>query len=127
MRRRGSTAAGAGSRSAAASVRPVGTPARASRGDAKDLGETLEAGEASLLVIGESRVAEQLNKATARAEKAIEKEVDADSQELARDLEEAEKELAEQAVPASWTRRLAPRASPCDGRSSGRPSLLRWT
>jgi uncharacterized membrane protein len=72
-----------------------------SRSDAKDLGETLEAGEASLLVIGESRVAEQLEKAASRADKAIEKEVDADSKELERDLDEAEKELAAQGAPAS--------------------------
>jgi uncharacterized membrane protein len=72
-----------------------------SRGDAKDLGETLEAGEASLLVIGEARIAEQLDKAASRAQKTIEKEVDADSRELEQDLEEAEKELAEQGAPAS--------------------------
>jgi uncharacterized membrane protein len=72
-----------------------------SRSDAKELGETLEAGQASLIVIGESRVAEQLEKAASRARKAIEKEVDADSKELAADLAEAEQELAEQATPAS--------------------------
>jgi uncharacterized membrane protein len=67
-----------------------------SRGDMKDLGDTLEAGEASLLVIGESRVEEQLGKAATRAQKAIEKEVDADSKDLERDLKQAEKELAAQ-------------------------------
>ena len=46
----------------------------------------------SLVVIGESRVAEQLDKALTRAEKSIEKEIDADAKELERELKEAEKE-----------------------------------
>lgn len=65
-----------------------------SRGDAKDLGEALEAGEAALIVIGESRLEEQLEKALGRAEKLIEKEIDADREQLKRELEEAEKQTA---------------------------------
>lgn len=65
-----------------------------SRGDAKELGELLGAGEAALVVIGESRVEEQLDKALTRAEKSIEKEIDADSKEFKRELEQAEKEAA---------------------------------
>jgi uncharacterized membrane protein len=65
-----------------------------SRGDAKELGELLEGGEAALIVIGESRVEEQLDKALTRAEKTIEKEIDADSKEFRRELEQAEKEAA---------------------------------
>ena len=64
------------------------------RGDAKELGELLDGGEAALIVIGESRVEEQLDKALARAEKSIEKEIDADNEEFKRELEEAEKEAA---------------------------------
>jgi uncharacterized membrane protein len=67
-----------------------------SRGDAKELGDLLEGGQAALVVIGESRVREQLDKALTRAEKTVEKEVDADSKEFKRDLEEAET----QAVPS---------------------------
>ena len=63
-----------------------------SRGDAKELGELLEGGEAALIVIGESRVEEQLDKALTRAEKSIEKEIDADNKEFKRELEEAEKQ-----------------------------------
>ena len=74
---------------------------RLSRGDAKELGETLDAGTASLVVIGESRVGEQLDKALTRAEKSVEKEVDADSKDFKADLEEAEKELAKQEAAAS--------------------------
>jgi uncharacterized membrane protein len=63
-----------------------------SRGDAKELGELLDGGEAALVVIGESRVAEELDKALTRAEKSIEKEIDADSKEFKKELERAEKE-----------------------------------
>jgi uncharacterized membrane protein len=72
-----------------------------SRGDAKEFGETLDAGEASLVVIGESRVKEQLDKALTRAEKSVEKQVDADSKDFKHDLDEAEKELTAQGAPAS--------------------------
>jgi uncharacterized membrane protein len=65
-----------------------------SRDDAKELGELLESGHAALIVIGESRVEEQLDKALTRAEKSIEKEIDADSKEFKRELEEAEKQAA---------------------------------
>jgi hypothetical protein len=62
-----------------------------SRDDAKELGELLEDGQSALIVIGESRVEEQLDKALTRAEKSIEKEIDADAKELERELKEAEK------------------------------------
>jgi uncharacterized membrane protein len=65
-----------------------------SRGDAKELGNLIEAGQASLLVIGESRLEEQLDKLLTRAEKSIEKELDVDRREFKRELEQAEKEAA---------------------------------
>jgi uncharacterized membrane protein len=65
-----------------------------SRGDAKDLGDALEEGEAALIVIGESRVEEQIEKAITHAIKTIEKELDADAKELEREIKEAEKEGA---------------------------------
>ena len=61
-----------------------------SRGDLKDLGEALDEGEAALIVIGESKIEEQLEKATKRARKLIEKQIDADAEELKRELAEAE-------------------------------------
>ena len=64
------------------------------RGDAKELGDLIEAGEATLLVIGESRLEEELDKALSRAEKAVEKEIDVDREEFKRELEKAEKEAA---------------------------------
>jgi uncharacterized membrane protein len=65
-----------------------------SRGDSKELGELLEGGEAALIVVGESRLEEELDKALTRAEKSIEKEIDADSEEFKRELEEAEKQAS---------------------------------
>jgi uncharacterized membrane protein len=65
-----------------------------SRGDAKELGEVIEAGEATLVVIGESRVEEQLDKWLTRAEKSIEKEMEVDAKEFKRELEQAEKAAA---------------------------------
>ena len=62
-----------------------------SRGDAKELGGLLDEGEAALIVIGESRVEEWLDKELARAVKSIEKEVDADNEEFKRELEDAAK------------------------------------
>ena len=64
------------------------------RGDARELGELLDDGEAALIVIGESRVQEQLDKALTRAEKSIEKEIDADREEFRRELADAEKQAA---------------------------------
>lgn len=58
-----------------------------SRGDAKDLGDQLDTGQAALVVIGRSRVAEQLDKALTRAEKSEEREIDADGKELAKQLD----------------------------------------
>ena len=58
-----------------------------SRGDAKELGEHLDDGQAALIVIGRSRVQEQLDKALKRAQKSEEREIDADGKELARQLD----------------------------------------
>lgn len=58
-----------------------------SRSDMKDLGEALDEGEAAVVVIGESRIREQLDRAMERAAKRVEKEVDADSTEFEAELE----------------------------------------
>ena len=70
-----------------------------SRADLKELGEAIQAGEASLVLIGNSRVKEQLDKPLARAETSIEKEVDADGKDFERDLEEAEEQLVRRESP----------------------------
>jgi len=62
-----------------------------SRGDLKDLGEELEGGTAAVIVIGESKIEEQLQKAVNRSVKLIEKQIDADADELKREIEAAAK------------------------------------
>jgi len=62
-----------------------------SRADLKELGEELEGGTAAVIVIGESKIEEQLEKATQRSVKLIEKQIDADADELKREIEAAAK------------------------------------
>jgi uncharacterized membrane protein len=62
-----------------------------SRGDLKELGEELEANTAAVIVLGESKIEEQLEEATKRANKLIEKQVDADAEEFKSAIEEADK------------------------------------
>lgn len=58
-----------------------------SRSDAKELGDDLNDGQAALVVIGESRLQEQLDKVLTHAEKTQEKEINADGKELAKELD----------------------------------------
>jgi uncharacterized membrane protein len=63
-----------------------------SRGDLKELGEGLEEGSAAVIVLGESKIEEQLEQVTKRANKLIETQVDADADELEGEIEAAAKE-----------------------------------
>jgi uncharacterized membrane protein len=65
-----------------------------SRDDLKELGDELEAGNAAVIVIGESKIEEQLEKATQRTSKLIEKRIDADADELRREIDAAATEDA---------------------------------
>ena len=65
-----------------------------SRGDLKELGDELEGGTAAVIVIGESKIEEQLEKAMTRADKLIEQQIDADADELKREIDAAAKEDA---------------------------------
>ena len=58
-----------------------------SRGDLKEFGDDLENGTAAVVVIGESKLEEQLEKAMKRADKLIAKEIDADAEELQREID----------------------------------------
>jgi uncharacterized membrane protein len=63
-----------------------------SRGDLKDLGEALDAGQGAIIVIGESKLEEALEKAITRAVKTVEKELKADAKALEKEIKQAEKE-----------------------------------
>jgi uncharacterized membrane protein len=58
-----------------------------SRGDMKDLGETLDDGEAALVIVGKSKLEEVLERELKRANKQIEKQVDADAKQFERELQ----------------------------------------
>jgi uncharacterized membrane protein len=57
-----------------------------SRGDLKDLGETLDLGTAALIVIGKTSVAEKVAKAVTRAQKTIEKRLKVNAKDFDREL-----------------------------------------
>ncbi len=65
-----------------------------SRDDLKELGETLDAGSAGLVVIAASNIEEKVQKALNKAVKTIRKQVKANLKELEQELEQAAKENA---------------------------------
>jgi uncharacterized membrane protein len=62
-----------------------------SRGDVKELGDTLDIGEAALVVVGRSKLEETLDRELKRANKRIEKQVDADAKAFEKELDAAAK------------------------------------
>ena len=69
-----------------------------SRGDLKEFGDDLENGTAAVVVIGESKLEEQLEKAMKRADKLIAKEIEGDAEELQREIDAAAKEDASEGL-----------------------------
>ena len=62
-----------------------------SRGDMKDLGEYLDAGTAALVVVGKSSLEEKIAKATAKAQKKTEKQLNVDAKDFDKQLAEESK------------------------------------
>ena len=91
-----------------------------SRGDLKELGEELEGGSAAVIVIGESKIEEQLEKAITRANKLIEKQIDADAEELRREIDAAAREDAKYYPTPVRGRRRRRQGSPRRRRNSAR-------
>src|SRR5262245_20321968 len=60
-----------------------------SRGDMKDLGDMLEEGDAALVVVGESKIKETIEKEAKRANRMIEKEIDADAEDMRKQMDAA--------------------------------------
>jgi uncharacterized membrane protein len=83
----GTTAAGAGIGAIAGHV-----SGSMSRGDLKDLGETLDAGDAALVVAAASDVAARVEASMSQAEMIDSKQVQIDANELETDSKEAQKE-----------------------------------
>lgn len=79
----GTTAAGAGLGAWAGHA-----AAGMSRHDLKELGETLDAGTAGLVVVGVSDMESKIDAAMKRAEKVEKKQLEADTEELAKDVDD---------------------------------------
>ncbi len=60
-----------------------------SRGDMKELGEALDEGQASLVIVGEDKLDEAIAKELKRQNKAIEREINADAAETRKELDAA--------------------------------------
>lgn len=60
-----------------------------SRSDLKDLGEALDEGQAAIVVIGETKVDEAIEKATHRAKKQLKKQIDADADAVKKEIDAA--------------------------------------
>ena len=60
-----------------------------SRGDLKDLGEQLDKGQAGLVVVGVSDMGAKIEEAMTKADKVEEKQLEADTADLAKDVEAA--------------------------------------
>jgi uncharacterized membrane protein len=60
-----------------------------SRADVKDLGELIDEGQAALVVVGESRFQQYLDRAFARAQRRIERQIKADAKAVQKELDEA--------------------------------------
>lgn len=64
------------------------------RGELKELGEQLDAGTAAVVVLGESKIDEQIQRATKRARKLIEQEIDAEAEDVKHEIDAAAREAA---------------------------------
>jgi uncharacterized membrane protein len=79
-----------------------------SRSDVKELGEFIDAGEACLLVIGESKIESAIEKAGLKAEKQVAKQLDVNPKDIDAAVKDAAKQLGAE--------------SPAAGKSSGKAS-----
>ena len=65
-----------------------------SRADVKDLGDVIDAGQAALLIVGESTIQEAVDKAQLKAKKHITKELNANAKEVDKAVKDAAKDLS---------------------------------
>ncbi len=62
-----------------------------SRSDVKELGDVIDAGQAALLIVGESTIQDAIDKAELKAEKHMAKEINANAKEVDKEIKEAAK------------------------------------
>jgi uncharacterized membrane protein len=65
-----------------------------SRADVKELGDVIDSGQAALVVVGESKIQEAIEKAGLKAEKKVAKELDVKPKDLDKAIEEAASEIS---------------------------------
>jgi uncharacterized membrane protein len=65
-----------------------------SRADCKELGELIDDGQAALVIVGESKVAEAVDEAGLKADKQIAKELDVKPKDIDKALQEAASEVS---------------------------------
>ena len=63
------------------------------RSDVKELGDVIDVGQAAQLVVGESTIADAIDKAQLKADKHVAKELDANAKEIDKAVQEAAKEV----------------------------------
>jgi len=63
------------------------------RSTAKDLGEFIDPGEAGLVVVGETKIRQAVQKAVTRAEKEMAEELDTDPKEIDKTLQQAMRDM----------------------------------
>ena len=86
----------------------------------KELGDLLDDGQAALVVVGHSKIGEQLDKDLQRAQKSVEKEIDADSTPLGRFVATSRQPtLTVGRFVATSGEKRRPRVGRTDGRSWG--------
>ena len=65
-----------------------------SRSDVKEFGEIIDAGQAALIIVGESKLEQALDKAELKAEKHVAKELDVSAQDVDKAVQEAAREVS---------------------------------
>jgi uncharacterized membrane protein len=65
-----------------------------SRADVKELGELIDAGQAALVIVGESKIEQAIDKAALKAEKHVAKELDVKSKDIDKAVRETATEVS---------------------------------
>ena len=65
-----------------------------SRADVKEFGDVIDAGQAALVIVGESTIEQAINKADLKAEKHVAKELDVSTKDVDKAVQETAKEVS---------------------------------
>ena len=65
-----------------------------SRSDVKEFGEIIDAGQAALIIVGESKLQQAVDKAELKAEKHVAKELDVSAKDIDQAVQEAAREVS---------------------------------